>query len=86
MVCMAQVYGAEHHCLAQTVKQISHTGYWEHIKLCLLVKTMVINHIQSSPVFFRTNSIGAPYGDTLGLIQPRSNNYAIYYFTSAYSA
>ena len=37
MVRMAQVYRAEHRCLAQTVKQISHMGYREYIKLCLLV-------------------------------------------------
>ena len=86
MVRMAQVYRAEHCCLALTVKQISHMGYWEHIKLCLSVKTTVINAHPKFNGFFRTNSIGAPYGDTLGLIQPRSNNYASYYFTSAYSA
>ena len=52
MVRMAQVYGAEHRCLAQTVKQISHTGYREHIKLRLLVKTTVINAHPKFPGFF----------------------------------
>ena len=52
MVRMAQVYGAEHRCLAQTVKQISHTGYREHIKLRLSVKTTVINAHPKFPGFF----------------------------------
>ena len=52
MVRMAQVCRAEHHCLAQTVKQISHTGYREHIKLYLLVKTIVINAHPKFPGFF----------------------------------
>ena len=51
MVCMAQVSRAEHCYLAQTVKQISHMGYLEHIKLCLLVKAMVINAHPKFPNF-----------------------------------
>ena len=43
MVCIAQVYRVEHHYLAQAVKQISHMGCWEHIKLSLPVKAMVVN-------------------------------------------
>ena len=43
MVRMAHVYKAEHRCLAQAVKWISHMGYQEHIKLHLLVKATVIN-------------------------------------------
>ena len=52
MVCMAQVYRAEYRCLAQTVKQISHKGFWEYIKLCLPVKAMVVNALPKFPGFF----------------------------------
>ena len=41
-------------------------------RVCLF-KLRKSTHMQSSPVFLRTKRMGAPYGDTLGLIQPFAN-------------
>ena len=41
-------------------------------RICLF-KLRKSTHMRSSPVFLRTKRMGAPYGDTLGLIQPFAN-------------
>ena len=51
-----------------------------HLPRTFLLRALVYR-MRSSPVFFCTNRIGVPYGDTLGRIQPRSGSYSICYFT-----
>ena len=41
-------------------------------RICLF-RLWKSKHMRSSPVFLRTKRMGAPYGDTLGLIQPFAN-------------
>ena len=43
-------------------------------------------HMRRSPVFLRTKSMGCPYGDIEGLIQPLFNKSSIYRLHSANSS
>ncbi|GLI63239.1 hypothetical protein VaNZ11_006131 [Volvox africanus] len=43
-------------------------------------------HMRSPPSFFWANSTGAPYGDTLGRIQPFSRSEVIWFLSSANSS
>ena len=48
-----------------------------------LFKLWTSTHMRSSPVFLHTKRMGAPYGDTIGLIQPLASISSMCYCTTS---